>query len=556
MSMRPPQIVQATQAELDALLQLAKASFPAAQYTLLERVLGTFAYVMMSLQNAKISIKRFRQMLFGARTEHKRHVLAGAASHEGPADGGVTAAAAAAAAADTALALGRGQTERRPGHGRLGAASYEGATLFRLARDDLQPGDRCPQCERGKVYDSTARTIVKVTGQPPLVASVYRLERLRCRLCDAVYSANLPAQVAERPKYDAACASMLAVLRYGCGMPFFRLQGLQRSLHVPLPDATQWDIVSTALAAPRAVFDELVRQAAQAPLLHSDDTPMKVLSLMAERVAAEKQGVKPAAKAINTSGIVAVLQQHDAAAAPHRVVLFFTGHAHAGRNLEHVLAERAQSLAPPLQMCDALAANVSGSFPVLVAYCLAHGRRQVVDIAEHFPAQASRVIEDLAQVYEHDANCRDKSLSASQRLAFHQQHSQPVMDELHRWMTEQFDQRLVEPNSGLGKALNYLLRHWEPLTLFLRVAGAPLDNNACEQALKRAILHRKASMFYKTTKGAEVGDIYMSLIHTCGLCGVNPFEYLKALLQHAKAVCGDAVRWLPWNYRQQLAGAP
>jgi len=317
---------------------------------------------------------------------------------------------------------------------------------------------------------------------------------------------------------------------------------------VPLPDATQWDIVSKAVPAPRAVFQALIVQAAQAPLLHSDDTPMKVLSLMAQRAKAEADGVKPAAKAINTSGIVAVLEQH-------KVVLFFTGHAHAGKNMERVLAHRAQALAPAMQMSDALAANVAGEFKTVLANCLTHGRRQVTDVAEQFPEAARHVIEALAEVYKHDATCREDALSAGQRLSFHQEHSKPVMDELQRWMHEQFDKRLVEPNSGLGKALRYLIRHWDELTLFLRQAGAPLDNNLCERILKRAILHRKASMFYRTLTGAEVGDVYMSLIHTCGLCDVNPFEYLNALQHHAQDVITDAARWLPWNYREQLGGA-
>jgi hypothetical protein len=130
------------------------------------------------------------------------------------------------------------------------------------------------------------------------------------------------------------------------------------------------------------------------------------------------------------------------------------------------------------------------------------------------------------------------------------------MADLLRWMNEQFDKHLVEPNSGLGKALRYLIRHWDELTLFLRKAGAPLDNNLCERVLKRAILHRKGSMFYKTVSGAEVGDIYMSLIHTCQLCNVNPFEYLNALAHHAQDVIGHAANWLPWNYREQFVGDP
>jgi transposase len=347
---------------------------------------------------------------------------------------------------------------------------------------------------------------------------------------------------------------MIAVLRYGNGLPHFRLEGLQASLYIPLPDATQWDIISKAAPSPGAVFEELIRQAAQAPLLHSDDTPMKVLSLMKERERAEAGGVKPVAKAINTSGIVAVLQ--DDANKQRKVVLFFTGHAHAGKNMERVLAHRAEELQPAMQMCDALAANVAGEFTTIVANCLTHGRRQVVDVAEQFPEAARHVVEALAEVYKNDAQCRQDQLSPEQRLLFHQAHSQPVMEELERWMSEQFEQRLVEPNSGLGKALRYLLKHWQELTLFLRKAGAPLDNNLCEQILKRAILHRKGSMFYKTVKGAEVGDIYMSLIHTCRLCDVNPFEYLNALQHHAQDVISRAALWLPWNFREQLAGGP
>jgi hypothetical protein len=237
----------------------------------------------------------------------------------------------------------------------------------------------------------------------------------------------------------------------------------------------------------------------------------------------------------------------------HKVVLFFTGHDHAGKNMERVLAHRAQDLQPAMQMCDALSSNTTGVYETILANCLSHGRRQVGDVAEQFPEAARRVIEDLGNVYKHDAQCRKEAMSAQQRLVFHQDNSKPIMDGLHRWITEQFEQRLVEPNSGLGKALRYLLKHWEPLTLFLRLSGAPLDNNICEQSLKRAILHRKGSMFYKTVTGAEVGDVYMSLIHTCRLCEVNPLDYLNALQNHATKVINNAALWLPWNFRAQLA---
>ena len=543
--MKEPELVTATQEELDEILRRARPALSDSQYRLLEGVLTTFVYVMLKLQNTKTSIKRFQRMLFGHRTEHTRNVLEPVGTED---PHGQDAAGAEAAVAQGGVPVAK---PRLPGHGRNAAQAYSGAPIVVCDHPDLVSGDRCPQCDQGRVYDSPPKSVVKVVGQAPLGATVYRVQRLRCRLCDAIFTAPLPAAVAALPKYDASCASMIAILRFGNGLPHFRLEGLQASLYIPLPDATQWDIIAKAVPAPRAVFAELIRQAAQAPLLHSDDTPMKVLSLMQERAQAEASGVKPLAKAINTSGIVAVLQ--DDANAPRKVVLFFTGHAHAGKNMERVLAHRAEELQPAMQMCDALAANAAGEFTTILAHCLAHGRRQVVDVAESFPEAARHVLEALAKVYTHDAQCREEACSPEQRLSFHQQHSQPVMNALHSWITEQMQGRHVEPNSGLGKALNYLLKHWSELTLFLRKVGAPLDNNVCEQVLKRAILHRKGSLFYKTVRGAQVGDIYMSLIHTCRLCAVNPFDYLNALQQHAQEVIDAPARWLPWNFRESLA---
>jgi transposase len=540
---KDPEIVTATREEIAELLTLARTSFPAKQYELLEGVLGTFVHVMLKLQDAKTSLKRFQRMLFGARTERKRNVLertAESTTASAGAEGGIDATGESAPDAPA--------RPRRPGHGRNAAAAYSGAAVVECEHTELESGDRCPNCDKGKVYDSPPKALVKVVGQAPLGATVYRVQRLRCRLCDAVFTAALPPEVAALPKYDSSCASMIALLRYGSGLPNYRLQGLQASLYMPLPDATQWEIVSKAAPAPRAVFHALIVQAAQAPLLHNDDTPMRVLELMAERKRAEADGVKPAALAINTSGLVAVLEKY-------KVVLFFTGHDHAGKNMERVLAHRAEQLQPAMQMCDALAANVSGEFTTILANCLAHGRRQVVDVADKFPEAARRVIEDLAEVYKHDAQCREQQLAPEQRLSVHQEHSKPIMDALLRWTNEQFEQRLVEPNSGLGKALRYLVNHWSELTLFLRKAGAPLDNNVCEQALKRAVLHRKGSMFYKTMTGAEVGDVYMSLIHTCRLCDVNPLDYLNALQRRAADVIANASMWLPWNFREQLASA-
>jgi hypothetical protein len=137
-------------------------------------------------------------------------------------------------------------------------------------------------------------------------------------------------------------------------------------------------------------------------------------------------------------------------------------------------------------MCDALSRNVPKSFATLLANCLTHGRRNFVEVTSSFPEECRFVLETLGEVYGYDNQARTQGLSPEQRLHFHQEHSVPVMEKLKVWLGAQFAERKVEPNSGLGKAISYLLNHWEKLTLFLQVPGAPLDNNIAERALKKA----------------------------------------------------------------------
>ena len=115
---------------------------------------------------------------------------------------------------------------------------------------------------------------------------------------------------------------------------------------------------------------------------------------------------------------------------------FFTGWKHAGENLAEVLKQRARELPAPIQMSDALSRNspkVEGVEP-LQANCLAHGRRQVVEVADNFPEECRYVLETLRGVYHNDTLAREQELSPQDRLRFHQQHSRPLMNGLQEWM--------------------------------------------------------------------------------------------------------------------------
>lgn len=342
---------------------------------------------------------------------------------------------------------------------------------------------------------------------------------------------------------------MIALLRYGSGFPWNRLEGLQDSLGIPLPAATQCEIVAETAAALRPAYDELIPQAAQGEVLHNDDTSMRVLAL--NRIETHAADAASERTGVFTSGIVSTAPGRD-------IALFFTGRQHAGENLADVLKRRPAELNAPIQMCDALSRNLPKlptELEIIVGHCLAHSRRRFVEVTPNFPEERRFVLESFREVYVNDEWARNQNVTPEQRLAFHQTHSRPVMEQLKVWLKTQFDERKAEPNSGLGVAITYLLKHWERLTLFLRQPGAPLDNNIAERALKKAIRHRKNSLFYKTRNGAHMGDLFMSLVHSCELCGANPFDYLTELQRHVAELKSRHADWMPWNYRGTLQRA-
>src|SRR6202040_2282299 len=303
------------------------------------------------------------------------------------------------------------------GHGRNGADAFGGARKVEIAHQSLKHGDRCPECGEGNVYDQKEpKVLVRIIGQAPLAATVYSLERLRCGACGQGFTAQEPKGGGPE-KYDETAGAMIAQLKYGSGVPFYRLEQLESQLGIPLPAATQWEIVEEAAELLKPARDELIRQAAQGEVVHNDDTSMRVLRLAREPPDERTGGF--------TSGIVSLGQGW-------KIALYFTGRQHAGENIADVLKRRVAELPAPIQMCDALSRNVPklpGGVEVLLANCLAHGRRQFVEVAANFPSECRYVLEMLGQVYGYDAEARVQALTPELRLHFHQQHSSPVMDQ-------------------------------------------------------------------------------------------------------------------------------
>lgn len=420
--------------------------------------------------------------------------------------------------------------------GRRGAQDFPDAPRHPHELQDVKPGDPC-LC--GGVFGNK-RTLesVQFIAQAPIKVIVNECECLRCSSCNQVRRAQLPDNEAKR--HHPTAISMVALMKYGSGFPFYRLEAFMGYFGLPLRASTQFEMVATGIPSIEPVYDQMCKQAALGQILQSDDTSARITNFERPEEFAKRTG-------IFTTGILSI-------SGHFKIGLFKTGAQHSGENMTEILKSRPAGQSIPIFMADGLARNfpkaVEGA--TKIAKCISHGRRYFVDLDEAFPEQSRYVLDALGAVFFNEALAKSHNLSPEDRLLFHQAFSRCVMDDLKLRMQQELDDNATEANGRLGKAFRYMLNNWEGLTLFLREPGAPLENNAVERLLKKAVLNRKNSLFYRTNRGAKIGDIYMSLIYTCEINGVNAFDYLTELQNHADAVKANPAEWMPWNYRDTL----
>lgn len=428
---------------------------------------------------------------------------------------------------------------KKPGHGRMGFAVYKNAQHITVAHNTYKAGDNCPEKCGGKLYPLAPGHVTRIVGNPPITVNVYEVSKLRCSSCTMVFTADLPPGVSKE-KYDYATKAQIAVQKYFMGSPFYRQQDYYAMLESPIADATQFELCEQVADAGYRVVGALEKIAANAELVHFDDTHAKILSVIAQNKANEDQ--EPIGT--HTTGIIAKTSDEKT------IALFYTGTHHAGENLTALLQHRVDDKEKIVAMCDALAANMPKSLQAIICNCMGHGFRKFRDLLDYFPEICLHVMQELSRVYEFDEQTKD--MSKLERLAFHREHSKPIMLKLHTYLKKQLADKLVEPNSSLGKVIKYMLKHWKRLRRFLTTPGAPIDNNIVERALKIPIRNRKNAMFYKTLHGATIGNILISLIYTAKLANINPIEYLVALQENKSAVHKNPEEWVSWQYKETL----
>ncbi len=481
--------------ELKRIIEKSKSVLSAEELEKLDGAIDTLAVVTNELEMKGATVRRLRRLLFGPSSEKTSTVFPnekpdaedriaskdGDDSKKNGSDTGSSSDGTDGEAASQDDESGSKDSEKasskkkkkRKGHGRNGAKDYTGAEKMRIGHAELKAKDPCPKCLKGKLYtQKEPATLVRVTGTAPLNATVYELERLRCNLCGEVFTAKAPEGIGKE-KYDLSAAVMIALLKYGCGIPFNRLERLERDLGIPLPSSTQWDVVYPLAMLLAPLYTEFIRQASRGDVLHNDDTTARILNLESPPLIG-KNGKERTG--LHTSGILSTKDGR-------QIAVFFTGRKYAGENLEQVLSHRNEELSLPIHMCDGISINNPGDIETLSANCNSHARRKFVELADDFVKDVKYILGVFEQVYKNDDETKKQNMTADERLDFHVAHSKPLLDDLEKWFEEQFEEKNIEPNSSLGAAINYMTERWGKLTLFLKVPGAPLDNNACYAAI-------------------------------------------------------------------------
>lgn len=492
------------------------------------RMLSAMLWMSSQLEAGRLGLGRLKKLIFGEKTESRKNLFP-TASPPMTKDGSPEPSA---------------SEPKQPvaNHGRRPASEFKGAKRVYCAHGWLKAGDVCPECRKGKLYPSSENGLfVRFVGSPPLVATVYETEKLRCGSCGKLFEAQLPQGV-PAVRYDESAKSMAALMRFGYGFPHYRLEKLQNELGQPVSDSVLWELAEGVADCGHPAYELLVKMAAQGEQMNLDDTKCRILDLIREnkKLDPDKDRV-----GIFTSALLSRVEGHE-------IPLFMSGRRHCGENIEELLKKRAEALPPPRLMVDGT--NVlPKDLKVILQNCLTHGRRQFADIRDSFPAEVEYVIDLFAEIYRNDSVTQEQGMNDDERLRYHQEHSGPVIEKLKAWCHDQIALKRTEPNSPLGSAIRYLEKRWEKLTLFLRIPGAPLSNDIVERLIKRVVLHRKNSLFYKSQHGAVIGDILMTLIQTTVRAGKDPCDYLTELQRHRSELKKNPAAWLPWNYETSLS---
>ena len=440
---------------------------------------------------------------------------------------------------------------RRDEHGRRGGADFDTLPVIHHTHCELSAGCRCPACLCGKLYHFFPRTFVTIAGQAPFVGHRHKIDRLQCNRCGEIFEAPLPQGlqddgVGNGRLYTHSATTLVVMLKYLGVMPWHRQETLQGAIGVSVPDSSMSDMCENMANTARPVIRKLQSLAAQAPLFYGDDTSATILGLEAEIRIQRKTGKETQRTGCHTTCVIA------RTATGQHIAIFRVGIQHTGELLDEILAHRNNSMPAPYVVADAGSCNSVTVCKVVMCGCNAHALRHFKELEERYPAEARYVLERYRAIYDHDDETAAAQMSPQARLDYHREHSRPLFKEMCKYGHKLLEDHAIEPNSDLGRAIDYLLNHQQALSAFYRYPGVPLDNNRAERELRLPVRLRDAAPFFNSKLGAAIAAQLWTLLVTTLFSNENLFDYLNAMQLHTDDVRKNPGLWLPWCYRERL----
>jgi transposase len=397
-------------------------------------------------------------------------------------------------------------------------------------------------CGIGKLYPSESRKLLEFKGNAPIEVTKHEKEVLRCNACGREVMSN------KRIDKWTNSARSSVVLHKVKGFPFYRLSKLQSLYQIPISSSTLWMQCKDLWEESGIyIYNELLEAASNCKVFYSDDTKARILEVMQmNKILPESER-----RGCNTTIIRTKTQEQN------EIVLYLTDNKHCGENVGKLLEKRNASISKHYikLMVDASSKNKPvvdeglGS-KVIIFNCLAHGREKFNKLRDSYPRECGYFLNEISQIYKHEE--KSKNYCKRKQLRHRKQHSWQHVKNIYQKIEELFRGKQVEPNSELGKAMNYFIRNRKGITRAFKVKGTDIDNNIGERKLKEIILQRKNSLFFKSKSSALILSGLSSIVYTCAANGINAFEYLNWIQDNYKKIEKQAGEYTPWKYRQYI----
>jgi len=420
---------------------------------------------------------------------------------------------------DRALFAQTTERRRRPGNGSPegtesaprrghGPRSQPDLPLQEVLHDLPETERKCDACGgtveewAGQFEDSEEITVV----ERQFVLVKHRRKKYRCSCNGCVLTAPAPPKLKAGSRYSVPFAVEVAASKYLDHMPLERQVRMMRREGLLIDSQTLWDQIESLASYLMPTYEALGRKGLEAALVHADETRWRLMN----KEGSKRWWVWEVASEEAVFYRILNSRSHEAAA---EILKDYAGIV----------------MADGYSVYEALARDGPRRFALV--HCWAHARRKFIECEENFPEQAKEILDLIKELYEierlvprveRSASQEEKAEALKLRTELRCTRSKQIVESIKTWVLGQ----LVLPESGLGKAISYMMGMWKGLTAFLDDPRIPLDNNHAERGLRGVVLGRKNHYGSRSRRGTEVAALFYSLLETAKLVSVEPKSYL------------------------------